>query len=62
MFFRRERVQSPTFEQRIDKLRAAGFTVAATYRGNDEAAIAVGEKVLGTSGPEETKKIIASML
>jgi len=28
MFFRRERVPSPTFEQRIDKLRAAGFTVA----------------------------------
>lgn len=28
MFFRRERVQSPTFEQRIDKLRAAGFAIA----------------------------------
>jgi len=28
MFFRRERVQKPTFEQRIEKLRAAGFAVA----------------------------------
>lgn len=28
MFFRRERVQALTFEQRIDELRAAGFAVA----------------------------------
>jgi hypothetical protein len=28
MFFRREHVQPPTFEQRIDKLRAAGFAIA----------------------------------
>ena len=27
MFFRRAPVQVPTFDQRIDKLRAAGFTV-----------------------------------
>jgi len=29
MFFRRKRVEVPGFEQRIDKLRAAGFGVAA---------------------------------
>jgi hypothetical protein len=29
MFFRRARVEVPTFEQRMDKLRAAGFAVAA---------------------------------
>ena len=28
MFFRRQRVEVPTFEQRIDKLRAAGFAIA----------------------------------
>jgi hypothetical protein len=28
MFFRREREQKPTFEQRMEKLRAAGFAVA----------------------------------
>jgi hypothetical protein len=29
MFFRRKPVEIPTFEQRMDKLRAAGFAVAA---------------------------------
>ena len=28
MFFRRARVEIPTFDQRIDKLRAAGFAIA----------------------------------
>jgi hypothetical protein len=28
MFFRRPRLQSPTFDQRIDKLRASGFAIA----------------------------------
>jgi hypothetical protein len=28
MFFRRTHVQSPTFDQRVDKLRAAGFAIA----------------------------------
>jgi hypothetical protein len=33
MFFRREPVQVPTFEQRIDKLRSAGFTIAPSAGG-----------------------------
>jgi hypothetical protein len=28
MFFRRQRIEIPTFDQRIDKLRAAGFAIA----------------------------------
>jgi hypothetical protein len=33
MFFRRERPQNPTFAQRMDRLRAAGFTVTPLADG-----------------------------
>jgi len=33
MFFRRARVEIPTFDQRIDKLRAAGFAVTPSVAG-----------------------------
>jgi len=57
MFFRRERVQAPTFQERLDKLRGAGFAIAPqagtlrVTRGNcgidlkeeGGAAVAVGQ-------------------
>ena len=33
MFFRRARVEIPTFDRRIDKLRAAGFAVTPSVAG-----------------------------
>lgn len=33
MFFRRARVEIPTFDQRIDKLRTAGFAVTPSVAG-----------------------------
>ena len=33
MFFRRERPKNPTFAERLDKLRAAGFTVSPLSGG-----------------------------